>query len=361
MRRHTLSVFPAAVRRAVAALLTLACFAAPNPANANQGDCGQPSSMGADPVASDALAILRTAVGAAECETCVCDVTADGTVAAADALKVLRFAVGAAASLDCLACRNSVQIGSAGGLLASLDGKVRIAVPAGALATKKTLFIEGAPSSALPEALRAGGKSRAWRLGPDAQSFLKSVAVSISRNGQALPNKGVIGATMSMLITVSDGVVTVLDGQRMTVDDRVDFLTDGADLSHFSILGSVPLDVTAKISGIPKESAFNELQELQIRVTEGAGEDLVDARNPSYTDNNFGAWMPANGEISNAALPKQSPGNFLGIYDYICTGVASVNFTPQIRTVYDVVAPIAGAPQGVVHKTSPFGVVLCVP
>jgi hypothetical protein len=54
--------------------------------------------------ASDALSVLRAAVGTASCELCVCDVNGSGEVTASDALIVLRTAVGQSTSLDCPPC-----------------------------------------------------------------------------------------------------------------------------------------------------------------------------------------------------------------------------------------------------------------
>jgi len=73
-------------------------------AQAALGSCGQPVSAGMNPVASDALEILRTAVGTAtcgECDSCVCDVNSSDTVTAGDALNVLQRAVGLAVNLGC--------------------------------------------------------------------------------------------------------------------------------------------------------------------------------------------------------------------------------------------------------------------
>jgi len=50
---------------------------------------------------SDALAALRTAVGAGSCVPQVCDTDHNGSVTAADALRILRFAVGLPITLDC--------------------------------------------------------------------------------------------------------------------------------------------------------------------------------------------------------------------------------------------------------------------
>ncbi|HEY2773391.1 MAG TPA: hypothetical protein VGK20_04990 [Candidatus Binatia bacterium] len=83
---------------------TLMTATPPSPAWAANGDCGQPSSTGAAPKASDALFILKTAVSSETCDLCVCDVTNDGKITASDALKTLKVAVGQNATLACPAC-----------------------------------------------------------------------------------------------------------------------------------------------------------------------------------------------------------------------------------------------------------------
>jgi hypothetical protein len=56
--------------------------------------------------ASDALFVLRVAVGSQSCDACLCNVDGAGTeVNAGDALRLLRFAVGApGVTLSCIAC-----------------------------------------------------------------------------------------------------------------------------------------------------------------------------------------------------------------------------------------------------------------
>jgi hypothetical protein len=67
------------------------------------GDCGQPVSSGAKPVASDCLFILRTAVGSQTCDpACTCDVNGSGGKAtASDALACLSTSVGVPGLLNC--------------------------------------------------------------------------------------------------------------------------------------------------------------------------------------------------------------------------------------------------------------------
>ncbi|MFN2376644.1 MAG: hypothetical protein ABR538_08910 [Candidatus Binatia bacterium] len=55
--------------------------------------CGDAICDGGEPKASDALAVLRKALGLFECVAAICDVDGDGNVVASDALRVLRRSV----------------------------------------------------------------------------------------------------------------------------------------------------------------------------------------------------------------------------------------------------------------------------
>jgi len=73
-------------------------------ARAAPGECGQPTSRGgASPTATDALFVLRAAVGIESCKSCICDTDASGLIAATDALAILRSAVGLGPALGCVA------------------------------------------------------------------------------------------------------------------------------------------------------------------------------------------------------------------------------------------------------------------
>lgn len=63
--------------------------------------CAQPVSTGTAPRASDALTILRVAVGQSACAPCVCDVDANGAIVASDALLTLKLAVGQSITVTC--------------------------------------------------------------------------------------------------------------------------------------------------------------------------------------------------------------------------------------------------------------------
>ncbi len=68
--------------------------------------CGTPvSGNTGGPTASDALFVLRAAVGLDVCTpACSCDVDGSGSTAASDALLVLSAAVGLSVTLDCAGC-----------------------------------------------------------------------------------------------------------------------------------------------------------------------------------------------------------------------------------------------------------------
>ena len=67
------------------------------------GSCGDAVPSGAI-TTTDALAVLRGAVGLGACELCVCDVDGSGAVTVTDALALLRIAVGQGFALNCPAC-----------------------------------------------------------------------------------------------------------------------------------------------------------------------------------------------------------------------------------------------------------------
>ncbi len=342
-------------------LVGIACalLAAAAPSRADFGNCGQPASFGPKPLASDALSVLRAAVGTLDCTTCVCDATGDGKVTSSDALRVLRFAVGLDAGLDCPVCRSEKVIGAAGGTIQSLDKAVTITIPAGALDSDTTVSIEGGALSDLPASLRTN--ATAWRLAPSGLTFNVPATVTIPRDDASVSG---LGAKIAMLVSVDEDGVEVLDNQTQTVDStsgptRVAAL---AELGHFSTLAIVPLGVTARVVGVPTSViTVDEGLVLTALVSENAGEDIVGVVSASYIDDNFGAFQPDGIETADVPLEEVTEGNFGHGLDYICSSQVSAFFTPRIRTVYDVTAAFDGAPSGVEHTTLMKTNVVCAP
>jgi hypothetical protein len=65
--------------------------------------CGDPTGDGRI-TATDALGVLRAAVGSDACQLCVCDVDSSGIISAVDALRTLSVSVGQISGLSCPLC-----------------------------------------------------------------------------------------------------------------------------------------------------------------------------------------------------------------------------------------------------------------
>jgi len=72
---------------------------------AGEPSCGDPVAPFDGPVATDCLFVLQSAVGAEQCEACICDVTGSANgINATDALACLKVAVGEPLTLECPPC-----------------------------------------------------------------------------------------------------------------------------------------------------------------------------------------------------------------------------------------------------------------
>jgi hypothetical protein len=327
--------------------------------HANFGGCGQPSSFGAKPTASDALVVLRAAVGTATCKTCVCDTTGEGLVTSSDALRVLRFAIGLGVVLDCPACKSQKVIGAAGGSISALDESITIDIPAGALESDTTISIEEAAVSQLPESLRA--EATAWAIEPAGLAFATPATVTVDRSDAFVAGPG---AKVAMLVSVDDAGTEVLANQTQSIDETVapTSVTAHADLGRASVVAVVSLDVTARLVGLPATVIqVDEPLILTALVSQSSGEDAVSVQSASYTDDNVGSFHPDGIPSSDVPLEQVTENNFGHGFDYICSSQVLAFFTPRIEIVYDVTADFEGAPSEVEHTTFIKTDVECAP
>ncbi len=125
----------------MAAVVVITVMTLAGAALAAQGDCGQPASTGSGPTATDALVVLKTAVGSGACLDCICDVDGSGGITATDALNTLRIAVGHDVQRLCTTCDGSLDlpgetivfvVASVGAILVTGDGII-VEIPPGAL------------------------------------------------------------------------------------------------------------------------------------------------------------------------------------------------------------------------------------
>ncbi len=123
------------------AVLVLGFSSIAEQARADRGDCGQPATAGADPIATDALAVLRAAVKLEACGLCVCDVDGNERVVTTDALAVLQNAVGRPVDLTCDVCSGA----GVHGVVTAPGGSLDPAAPRGNGGGGSPLaFVEGA-------------------------------------------------------------------------------------------------------------------------------------------------------------------------------------------------------------------------
>ena len=344
------------------AILLAAAFAivtTATPSRADFGNCGQPSSFGPSPLASDALAVLRAAVGTLVCKPCVCDATGEGKVTSSDALRVLRFAVGIGGDLSCAVCKSEQVIGIAGGTITSLDDAVTIVIPPGALSSDTTISIEGAPLSALPPSLRAS--ATAWQLEPAGLALDAAATVNVRRNQAVLSG---LGANLAMLVSAGEGGIEVLPDQTQTVDSNVTptRVTAHATLERLSFIAIVPLKIGARVAGVPKTViTVNDGFLLTALVSQSPDEDVASVVSASYSDTNSGSFHPDGIETANVPLEEVTEGNFGHGLDYICSSQVSAFYTPQIKVVYDVTGAFDDAPSAVEHTTLMTTTVVCAP
>jgi hypothetical protein len=122
---------------------------------AAQGDCSQPVTGGAAPMASDCLFILRAAVGSEQCAPeCICAPKGALPVTATDALICLKKAVGQAVALTC-ACAATTTTSSttttASGATTTTTTPATTTVPGGTTTTiATTTTVAGATTTTLP-------------------------------------------------------------------------------------------------------------------------------------------------------------------------------------------------------------------
>jgi len=312
-----------------------------------QGDCGQPITSGASPTASDALAVLRTAVGSSACEICVCDVDGSGSIVASDALATLRRAVGQNVALACLACRVETTIGPEGGTLASGDGVVTIDFPPDALAAPTAVSIAGIALSALPAPASQASDGKAYDLGPDGLTL--ALPATVTAVVDSAPQAGEIGAELALMLGSDGDQLEVLESQGLFVDGDSETASATADVAHFSALAVLLTGIRVAVRGMPDSAVIDETHSLDAGVTDG--DDALAVTSASYTDADFGVWQPADGNaITAAPLASVSATELAESFDYKCTGTALVFYSPSLDLAYDIDAGTFHV-SGVAHQT----------
>jgi hypothetical protein len=286
-------------------------------------------------------------VGGFECEECVCDVDRSGSIVASDALAVLRRAVGQQVTLTCLACLVEAEIGPAGGEITSADGRITIVFPAGAVDQATTVSIQSVPLSELPDPAGSAEDGDAYRVGPDA--LVLGVPAEVSAHIEGALVEGAIGGYMGLLLGAAGGQLEVLANQAMFVDGDDGDHVASADLDTLAPIGVFAVDVRIAVRDVPETAVIDAVHAITAEVIDD--DEAFAVNTASYTDDDFGVWQPADGgAIVDAQMPKVV--DVLGAsFDYKCTGGALVAYRPTIEVVYDLLAGDFQVP-GVTQRTT---------
>jgi len=107
----------------------------------------------------------------------------------------------------------TANIGEAGGSVTSLDGKVRLTIPPGALAATETITVRSVNPAALP------GAEIAWDLEPVGLTFLKPAALSVTLLEPPRQADGRLRVPLSRLLTLAGTTPEALGDQILTVEE----------------------------------------------------------------------------------------------------------------------------------------------
>jgi hypothetical protein len=291
-------------------------LATAGPARAAQGDCGQPISTGSAPSATDALAVLRAAVGTQACEPCICDVDRSGATSATDALAILRVAVGQAVTLRCVACPVEAIIGPAGGLVTSADGRLVLDVPVGALAGATKITIAGTALGDLPSQFEGISDAEAYTVGPPGQTFAMPVTARFDTGAAFVAPDGTLTATLTMPYSLEGDVVVPLTDVSLESDETTDTLVVHASVQHFSpLVYKHEAGATVTASGVPDTASTGEQHAVTAAVTSTLSVDSA-----TYTDASTGAFAPLGAPPAQAPLDRiDTSDDFSTAFAYECT------------------------------------------
>lgn len=237
------------------------------------------------------------------------------------------LAVAAALSLGCGAARPTplatevgapvgspatATLGAAGGSLASPDGRVKLTVPAGALAADTALTVQPVTGQA------PGARGNAYRFTPDGQAFQKPVSLTFSYGDADLANTA--AEALGLAYQSSDGqwhwvAAPALDAAAKTVTVSTDHFTDYAPVAAFgfrpasaSVAPGKSLTVGAVYCYLaavaPADKDLGSLPGIDC----GAGlnpndlEGLVGGGVTDWTVNGVAGGSPSTGTITGASL-----------------------------------------------------------
>lgn len=147
----------------------------------------------------------------------------------------------------------SASIGPNGGNMTSLDGKVTLTIPAGALGNTQTITIESIDPATLPAKFAGIAAERAYELKPDGLQFNPPAQISLQLDDPAQPAAGAVEKGIAVLLTSANGQVEPLGNLALTVDADGKTASLTGELTHFSkLVQAATIRDIVTVSGFPE-------------------------------------------------------------------------------------------------------------
>jgi hypothetical protein len=233
-------------------------------------------------------------------------------------------------------CRRdaSATIGAAGGRLVSLDGRLTLDFPPGALAADTPITIRRLEPDELSPELVALGAKVVYELTPDGLQFPVPVTATFLLDGSPLAPDGSLDGDAVLLYTADGSGPELLAEQQVVLDGAKDAITASGQLTHFSNVFSVDRPGLANLKGtVPAVVLVGASFDVSFLLTlgvPGAPSDVVhvDQTPPGpvvYTGEErkvigqVGANLPnpLKGTVSGYSCAGQGPGDYEAEYRFI--------------------------------------------
>jgi len=178
---------------------------------------------------------------------------------------------------------DGADVGRAGGVLTTADGKLTLTIPPGALGRFRQISAQPVDPASLPPLPDGRTAEVAYELLPHGLQFALPVEVRVTIDGSARRDDGSIGHSPVVLLNLSGGVVEALEGQGLALNGQTGAITAAGNLSHFSTLFALILREILVQVDIPTAVDVGQEFTANVRVTDPA-ESSVSANDVVYRD-----------------------------------------------------------------------------
>lgn len=201
-------------------------------------------------------------------------------------------------------------IGTAGGTARSLDGKVTLTIPAGALASLTTIRVTKVDNADLSPGLMAFAPDAAYEFEPDGLMFAVPATVTFDAGAPAAGPPGQFDITIPIAKSESAGVLEFLADSELQVTTTSQKYV--APISHFSTIGfktDTAQDLGSIFVSYPLTLGPGEVQNVTLAFTSIGAQ--------------FSGWLTSFLGKVNSNLTGFSQNQPTTLFDLFCTGSPS--------------------------------------